>query len=49
MANNRKIQVKTFSKKNEIEELFASIDIESLNLYAQMMRDRYGEKEQDDE
>ena len=40
--NQKKIQVKTFKVKGEYERLMASIDINSLELYRQMMADRYG-------
>ena len=47
--NQKKIQVKTFKVQGEYERLMASIDINSLELYRQMMRDRYDntEEEQD--
>lgn len=38
----KKIQIKTFKKKNELDSLFKTIDTDSLKLYAEMMRDRYG-------
>lgn len=38
----KKIQIKTFKKKNELDSLFKTIDSDSLKLYAEMMRDRYG-------
>ena len=41
----RKIQVKTFKKECEYDKLFRSIDSNSLELYAQMMRDRYGDND----
>tara|TARA_B110000977_G_C10717868_1_gene353967 strand:+ start:290 stop:496 length:207 start_codon:yes stop_codon:yes gene_type:complete len=37
-SNQKKIQV-----KGEYERLMDSIDIKSLELYAEMMRDRYGD------
>jgi len=37
----RQIQFKTFKKENESTSLFNSIDIKSLQLYSQMMKDRY--------
>ena len=40
--NQKKIQVKTFKVQGEYERLMASIDINSLELYRQMMRYRYG-------
>tara|TARA_B110000027_G_scaffold49832_1_gene54429 strand:+ start:1810 stop:2016 length:207 start_codon:yes stop_codon:yes gene_type:complete len=43
-SNQKKIQV-----KGEYERLMDSIDIKSLELYAEMMRDRYGDRsEQED-
>ena len=43
-SNQKKIQV-----KGEYERLMDSIDIKSLELYAEMMRDRYGNRsEQED-
>ena len=38
----KKIQIKTFKKKNELDFLFKTIDTDSLKLYAEMMMDRYG-------
>ena len=51
MDNNkkRKIQIKTFKKESEYDKLFSSIDSNSLELYAQMMRDRYGDNDLDDQ
>ena len=40
-SNQKKIQVKMFKKEETHERLFDSIDINSLDLYAEMMRDRY--------
>lgn len=40
--NTKSIQIKTFKKENELTSLFNSIDIKSLELYSQMMKDRYG-------
>ena len=40
-SNQKKIQVKTFKVEGEYERLMASIDINSLELYRQMMADRY--------
>ena len=40
--NQKKIQVKTFKVEGEYERLMSSIDINSLELYRQMMLDRYG-------
>ena len=47
-SNQKKIQIKTFKVKGEYERLMDSIDINSLELYAEMMRDRYGVKDVDD-
>jgi hypothetical protein len=48
-SNQKKIQVKTFKVKGEYERLMDSIDINSLELYAEIMRDRYGDRsEQED-
>ena len=48
-SNQKKIQVKTFKVKGEYERLMDSIDMNSLELYAEMMRDRYGDRvEQED-
>ena len=38
----KQIQIKTFNKENELDILFKTIDADSLKLYAEMMRDRYG-------
>jgi hypothetical protein len=38
----KKIQVKTFKVEGEYESLMSSIDINSLELYRQMMVNRYG-------
>ena len=40
-SNQKKIQIKTFKVEGEYERLMASIDINSLELYRQMMADRY--------
>jgi len=48
-SNQKKIQIKTFKVQGEYERLMDSIDINSLELYAEMMRDRYGDRsEQED-
>ena len=39
--NQKQIQIKTFKVEGEYERLIASIDINSLELYRQMMADRY--------
>jgi len=38
----KQVQIKTFKKENELDILFNTIDTKSLELYAEMMRDRYG-------
>ena len=38
----KNIQIKTFKKENELDTLFKTIDTNSLKLYAEMMRERYG-------
>ena len=43
-STQKKIQIKTFKVKGEYERLMDSIDINSLELYAEMMRDRYGDR-----
>jgi len=43
-SNQKKIQIKTFKVKGEYERLMDSIDINSLELYAEMIRDRYGDR-----
>ena len=39
---NKKIQVKFFKKEKKLQSIFNTIDNKSLELYAEMMRDRYG-------
>ena len=39
----KKVQVKFFKKEKELQSIFNTIDKESLELYAEMMRDRYRE------
>ena len=48
-SNQKKIQVKTFKVKGEYERLMDLIDINSLELYAEMMRDRYGGERNEEE
>ena len=43
-SNQKKIQIKTFKVLGEYERLIDSTDINSLELYAEMMRDRYGDR-----
>jgi hypothetical protein len=46
-SNQKKIQIKTFKVEGEYERLMGSIGINSLELYAEMMRDRYGDSDLD--
>lgn len=46
--NKRKIQIKTFNRESDYDRLFNSIDSNSLELFAQMMSDRYGDNDLDD-
>ena len=39
----KKIQVKFFKKEKELQSIFDTVDKKSLELYVEMMRDRYGE------
>ena len=48
-SKQKKIQVKTFKVKGEYERLMDSIDMNSLELYAEMMRDRYGGERNEEE
>ena len=41
MKNRKKVQITFFKEKNKLEKI-KSIDINSLKLFAEMMRDRYG-------
>ena len=47
-SNQKKVQIKMFKKVETHERLFDSIDIKSLELYAEMMRDRYGSQHEDE-
>ena len=48
-SNQKKIQIKTFKVEGEYERLMDSIDTNSLEFYAEMMKDRYGDRsEQED-
>ena len=40
MKNRKKVQITFFKEKNKLEKI-KSIDINSLKLFAEMMRDRY--------
>ena len=46
-SNQKKIQIKTFKVQVEHEGLMGSIGINSLELFAEMMRDRYGDSNLD--
>ena len=46
--NQKKVQIKMFKKEETHESLFDSIDINSLELYAEMMRDRYSFRYEDE-
>jgi len=48
-SNQKKIQIKTFKVAGEYERLMDSIDINSLELYAEMMRDRYGNRSENED
>ena len=48
-SNQKKIQLKTFKVEGEYERLMATIDINSLELYRQMMADRYGNLHNEEE
>ena len=41
-GKSKKIQVKFFKKEKKLQSIFNTIDNKSLELYAEMMRDRYG-------
>lgn len=47
--SQKKIQVKTFKVEGEYENLMSSIDFNSLELYRQMMLDRYGGEKNEEE
>ena len=47
-SNQKKIQIKTFKEEREYDKLFSSIDSNSLELYAQMMKDRYVDNDLND-
>ena len=46
--NTRKIQIKTLKKESDYDRLFNSIDSNSLELFAQMMSDRYRDYDSED-
>ena len=45
--NQKIIQIKTFKPKDDYDILIDSIDVNSLELFAEMMRDRYGNGDED--
>ena len=45
----KQVQIKTFKKENELDILFKTIDADSLKLYAEMMRDRYGNRSENED
>tara|TARA_R110001632_G_scaffold221958_2_gene352808 strand:- start:522 stop:677 length:156 start_codon:yes stop_codon:yes gene_type:complete len=45
----KKVQIKMFKKEDKLETIFNSIDINSLELYRQMMSDRYGNLDDEEE
>ena len=40
----KKINIQFHRKDSEVEKLFNSIDYDSLSLFREMMKDRYGEE-----
>jgi hypothetical protein len=48
-SNQKKIQIKTFKSKDDYDRLTDSIDINSLELFAEMMRDRYGNRSENED
>jgi hypothetical protein len=47
-SNQKKVQIKTFKTKDDFDRLKSSIDINSLELFAEMMRDRYGNRSENE-
>ena len=47
-SNQKKVQIKTFKSKDYYDRLTDSIDINSLELFAEMMRDRYGNRSENE-
>jgi hypothetical protein len=47
-SNQKKVQIKTFKSKDDYDRLTDSIDINSLELFAEMMRDRYGNRSENE-
>ena len=48
-SNQKKVQIKTFKSKDDYDRLTDSIDINSLELFAEMMRDRYGNRSENED
>jgi sortase (surface protein transpeptidase) len=48
-SNQKKVQIKTFKSKDDYDRLTDSIDINSLELFAKMMRDRYGNRSENED
>ena len=48
-SNQKKVQIKTFKTKDDFDRLKSSIDINSLELFAEMMRDRYGNRSENED
>jgi len=48
-TNQKKIQIKIFKSKDDYERLTDSIDVNSLELFAEMMRDRYGNRRENED
>jgi hypothetical protein len=48
-SNQKKIQIKTLKSKDDYDRLTDSIDINSLELFAEMMRDRYGNRSENED
>ena len=48
-SNQKKVQIKTFKSKDDYERLTDSIDVNSLELFAEMMRDRYGNRSENED
>ena len=48
-SNQKKVQIKTFKSKDDYEKLTDSIDVNSLELFAEMMRDRYGNRSENED
>jgi hypothetical protein len=48
-SNQKKVQIKTFKSKDDYDRLTDSIDINSLELFAEMMRDRYENRSENED